>query len=89
MKIVKMNYSRSPWRLLTKEGKEISAQVPFEHPSLGWTWIEQTIAGETKAECTEKALELLERLMIRARNGVAVADWTGVVPPEDANLGCK
>jgi hypothetical protein len=63
VKIVKLNYSRSPWRLVDKEGKEINAQVPFDHPDIGMTLITQPVCGDTKAECTEKAFFVLELLM--------------------------
>jgi hypothetical protein len=68
MKIVKLNYSRSPWRLVTDSGQEVQASVPFEHPDLGWTWIIQSVCGETKAECIDKALELLDLLMRSQRS---------------------
>lgn len=70
MKIIKMGYSRSPWRLVTKDGKEVEASMPFDHPSLGLTWVMGTVCGETKAECTEKALELLELMLLRRDKGV-------------------
>lgn len=70
MKIEKRNYSRSPWRLVTDGGQEVEARVPFEHPTLGWTVIQQPISGETKAECIQMALDTLERLMLRQQNGV-------------------
>lgn len=68
MKIERHDYSRAPWRLVTSEGRYVSYRRPFEHPSLGWTVVDDVIAGETKAECTQKALDLLESLL-SARTG--------------------
>ena len=70
MKIEKRNYSRSPWRLVTAEGKEVTAKMPFEHPTLGWTYVDSPICGETKAECMKKSLDLLNLLMLRQQHGV-------------------
>lgn len=63
MKIVRMNYSRSPWRLLNDEGQEVYWQRPFKHASLGATVISEPVCGSTRAECTEKALEMLSLAM--------------------------
>lgn len=65
MRIEKRSYSRHPWRLVTAEGAEVVAPVPFKHPGLGMTVVSQSISGETKAECIENALALLGRLMER------------------------
>ncbi len=70
MKIEKRNYSRSPWRLVTDEGKEVTAKMPFEHPTLGWTYVDEIICGDTKAECVQRALDLLNLLMLRQQHWV-------------------
>lgn len=62
MRIEKRGYSRSPWRLVTSAGIEISALRKFEHPHLGWTTVYEPIMGRTKTECYERALSLLEEL---------------------------
>lgn len=69
MKIEKRNYSRKPWRLIAADGGEVTARTTFEHPSLGWTAITEPVCGDTKAECTQKALDLLELLMRRQQSG--------------------
>lgn len=65
MKIERRPYSRSPWRLVTSEGVEVYAPQAFDHPSLGMTVHNGPVCGETKTECTERALALLEALMRR------------------------
>lgn len=79
MKIEKRNYSRKPWRLVTSDGKEVQGKVEFDHPDIGATWILESICGDTKTECTEKAMQYLEflfskenavvkNLLVRSRN---------------------
>ena len=72
MHIEKRSYSRAPWRLVTKDGREVTTAVPFTHPGGGGslsrpmpTLIHQAISGDTKAECLQAALDLLERLLQR------------------------
>lgn len=66
MKVVKLSYSRAPWRLVTSDEREVQAppQV-FDHPDIGKTVVRGSICGNTKAECTEAALALLEALLNR------------------------
>ena len=59
MKIEKRNYSRSPWRLIDNNGNEVYWQRPMKHPDLGPTWVNEPVMGDTKAECTERVLDLL------------------------------
>ena len=70
MRIEKKNYSRKPWRLLTSEGKEVQAKVEFDHPDIGKTWILESISGDTKIECTEKAMQYLEYLFSKENSVV-------------------
>lgn len=64
MRIERRPYSRSPWRLITSEGKEVATPKGFDHPGLGMTVISSAVCGETKAECTANALALLEALLL-------------------------
>jgi len=63
MKIEKRSYSRNPWRLVTSDGREVAAPRSFDHPDIGITVINESISGETKTECTDRALALLEMLL--------------------------
>lgn len=63
MNIIKLPYSRAPWRLVTSDGKEVYAPSAFDHPDLGMTVANEPICGDTKAECIERALSLLESMM--------------------------
>jgi len=65
MKIIKMNYSRNPWRLVTSEGMEVYIDTPMKHPSLGETIINGPVCGATKADCQEIALSMLEHFLKR------------------------
>jgi hypothetical protein len=65
MKIVRMKYSRSPWRLVDSRGTEIYWRRPFKHSDLGETVVDEPICGETKTECISNALHALELLMLR------------------------
>lgn len=71
MKIEKRNYSRSPWRLISSDGKELYWQRPMNHPDLGQTWVTEPVMGGTKAECTERTLELLSLCLRRLEAGYA------------------
>lgn len=59
MRIERRPYSRSPWRLVTSDGKEVYWKRPMDHPSLGATVVEEPVCGETKTECVENALRAL------------------------------
>lgn len=63
MRIERRSYSRSPWRLITSDGLEVTAPRAIDHPTLGTTAFNESVCGETKAECTAKALALLEFLI--------------------------
>lgn len=67
MKIERRIYSRAPWRLVTSEGKEVVVPQGFDHPDLGATSVSESISGDTRAECTDKALALLESLLLRRK----------------------
>ena len=63
LKIIKLENiptGNSPWRLVTDDGREVWAQVPFNHDQLGPTLIDHPVCGKTKTECIEKCLALLE-----------------------------
>lgn len=72
MKIEKRGYSRKPWRLITSAGLEVWLPAGFDHPDIGVTVISEPVCGDTKAECTDKALALLEHLL-RTRTTPAAA----------------
>jgi hypothetical protein len=63
MKIEKLSYSRQPWRLVDSEGREIYSPQVLEHPSLGMTVYSGPVCGDTKTECIDNALNLLEVLL--------------------------
>ncbi len=65
MKVVKLGYSRAPWRLVTSDGKEVYLPQIMNHAYLGLTVINEPICGESKAECTANAMAFLERLMAK------------------------
>ena len=69
MKIEKRNYSRSPWRLISSDGKELQWERPMKHPDLGQTWVTEPVMGGTKAECLENVLELLSLCLRRLQAG--------------------
>ena len=70
MKIEKRSYSRSPWRLIENSGQEVQWQRPMTHSDLGQTWVTEPVMGDTKAECTERVLELLALCFARLNAGV-------------------
>jgi hypothetical protein len=72
MKIERRNYSRSPWRLIDNNDREVVWQRPMKHPDLGQTWVTEAVCGETKAECTARVLELLGLCFARLNAGYAV-----------------
>lgn len=63
MKIQKFPYSRGAWRLVNSQGQEVVWRKPFDHPGLGMTVLDQTICGDTKAECMEQVFEFVGYLM--------------------------
>lgn len=67
MRIERRSYSRAPWRLVMDDGREVSAPQAFDHAALGATVINGPICGNTKTECTENALALLEALLSRPK----------------------
>ena len=69
MKIERMNYSRGAWRLLDDNGNDVYWQKPFEHPDLGWTFVNMPVCGETKAECVMETLALLSLAIKRLKAG--------------------
>ena len=81
MKIEKRNYSRSPWRLIDNNGREVQWQRPMKHPDLGQTWVTEPVAGATRAECTERTLELLGLCFARLNAGFAVNPAHGITQP--------
>ena len=76
--IQKLGYSSHPWRLVDLDGQsdfsgpqQVVATVRFEHPTLGWTSIEEAVSGNTKAECVQTVLHLLGRMIELRRQEVA------------------
>lgn len=65
MQIKKLSYSRAPWRLITSDGREVYSPHAMDHASLGETVVNAPICGDTKTECIDNALTLLEALMSR------------------------
>lgn len=59
MKIEKRSYSRSPWRLIDNNEREVYWQRPMKHPDLGMTYVTEPVCGATRQQCTDAALELL------------------------------
>lgn len=78
MKIEKCGYSRSPWRLIDNNGREVYWQRPMKHPDLGQTWVNEPVMGDTKAECIERTLELLGLCFARLNAGVAINPASGL-----------
>jgi hypothetical protein len=72
MHIEKMSYSRSPWRLINNNGKEVYWSRPMDHPDLGMTWVKEPVCGRTKQECIDFVLELLGLCFARLNIGVAM-----------------
>lgn len=70
MKIERRNYSRSPWRLIDNNGREVFWQRPMKHPDLGNTWVTEPVMGDTKTKCTERTLELLALCFHRLNAGI-------------------
>lgn len=79
MMIVRLGYSRSPWRLVDSSGREVYIDTPFRHPDLGHMTVAGPVCGDTKAECLRVALGLLQALVdskicpagLRVRPGAA------------------
>ena len=76
--IQKLGYSSHPWRLVDLDGEgdhagpqQVVVTVRFDHPTLGFTSIEEAVSGETKAECVQTALNLLGRIIELRRQEVA------------------
>lgn len=79
LQIIRMDYSRDPWRLVDaddvtifgQEGcegpRQICVPVTFEHPDCGTTTITEPVMGKTKSECMQRALQLLGRLIEQRR----------------------
>lgn len=63
LSLKKLNYSRSPWRLVFADGRELYSNQHFDHPSLGATIMQGPVCGETKGECLSTALALLGYLI--------------------------
>lgn len=63
MKIVKLSYSRMPWRLVNEYGAEVHWRRPFEHPSLGWTSVHEPVGGDSKAACIDAVLAFLQHVV--------------------------
>lgn len=62
LEIKKLGNSHHPWRLL-KDGVEVAIPVIFDHPDIGETVVTESISGNTKAECLQRVLDVLETLM--------------------------
>jgi hypothetical protein len=67
VKIVKRNFSESPWRLETNDGRQVAYPKLVEHPDFGMTKISAPVCGATKAECLEKALAIMDDLVQRLK----------------------
>ncbi len=87
MKIEKRSYSSSPWRLIDNNGREVNWQRPMKHPDLGATWVNEPVMGVTKAECTERVLELLGLCFARLNAGVAINPASGNPRPDERAHG--
>ena len=72
MKIERRNYSRGAWRLIDANGNEVYWQKPFEHPDLGWTFVQMPVCGDTKQACTAEVLAFLHQCVLRINKG---GDW--------------
>ena len=83
MKIEKRSYSSSPWRLIDNNGREVYWQLPMNHPDLGARWVNEPVMGVTKAECTERVLELLGLCFARLNAGVAINPASGNPRPDE------
>jgi hypothetical protein len=59
MKIEKLGYSSSPWRLIKDCGEQIFIPSLFLHPDLGAIEMSEPVCGQTKSECIEKVLNVL------------------------------
>ncbi len=68
MKIIKKDYTVNPWRLVDKKGLEIPAYKTIQTDGGERVDYIATISGRTKAECTQKTLNLLENLYERLKN---------------------
>lgn len=84
MKIEKRNYSRSPWRLIDNNGREVYWQRPYKHADLGHTFVTEPLCGDTKTEVIEKTLELLGLCFARLNAGYCVNPARGL-PEGDSN----
>ena len=65
MKIIKIDYSRDPWRLVDRDGLQVYEAGPIRHPTLGDIRGSNPICGATRRECEAAALDLLERMAKR------------------------
>jgi len=67
--IQRLDYSRSPWRLVDLDREEfggpaeVSVSVVFDHPDVGRTVIDEPIMGDTKAQVIQRTLDLLGALL--------------------------
>ena len=50
----------------------------MKHPDLGQTWVQEPVMGDTKAECTERVLELLGLCFARLNAGFPVNPATAI-----------
>jgi hypothetical protein len=50
--VVKLDYSRNPWRIVSENGVEVYHYVPFEHPEpgIGLTTISAPMCYRTKRD---------------------------------------
>ena len=65
MKIIKIDYSRNPWRLVDRDCLQVYEVGPIRHPVLGDIRGSSPVCGATRRECEAAALDLLERLAER------------------------
>jgi hypothetical protein len=65
MRIEKKDYSRGKWRLVYPSGNDVYWQKPMDHPDIGQTWVTVPVCGETKQECIDETLQLLDLLLHR------------------------
>ena len=61
MQIKKTTYSKGKWRLFTEDGREVYTWQEIESTS-GTVPCQGPVCGDTKEECLQACLSLLDRL---------------------------
>jgi hypothetical protein len=61
-KILKMDYSSNPWRLVDENGNEVYVDVAMDHPDMGITRASMPVCGNTKQAVIDSVLDVFVKM---------------------------